>query len=314
MAAMILWPSVSWSRAVIPFAGTVDLKAATVDVLFGTEGEPSLALNAVRVTPRKYHVSLGLSHVKTPLWDVATVLTGDLEFVGTHTDKMCLVGEIASQYTLLDYKPVRDLYLKFSVEDRKLVVDSFWVGAFSGHGAIDLVGDRRMDVALEVLSLDLEDITALLHPQAQVKTRPLAITGVVTGELKMRGVLSRPDISGRLVAYNGRFKALNYESIALDIDGTYPLLGLPDVVVTSAEGLSFRVKGAVDLSDLAHLDRQVRLFQRVPMVSSSGGRPEWVFKRLTSDGANKTEMKYFLMKDDRGDASAVVGVQKSMGF
>ena len=169
-----------------------------------------------------------------------------------------------------------------------------------------------MDVALEVLSLDLEDITALLH--SRVQTKPLAFTGVVTGELKMRGALSRPEINGRLVAYNGRFKALDYESIVLNIEGTYPLLRLPDVVVTSAEGLSLRVKGAVDLSDFAHLDRQVRAFQRIPIVSSSGGRPEWVFKRLSSDGASKTEMKYFLMKDDRWDASAVVGVQKSIGF
>ncbi|MBF0122438.1 MAG: hypothetical protein HQL21_03380 [Candidatus Omnitrophica bacterium] len=312
VAVMILWPTLSWGRAVIPFSGTVDLKAATVDLLFGSEGGTSVAFNAARVTPQKYHMVCGLSHVKTPLCDVATVLTGDLEFVGTGPDKMGLVGEISSQYTLLDYKPIRDLYLKFSIEDRKLVVDSFWIGAFSGHGAVDLVGDRRMDVAFEVLSLDLEDMMALIHPQ--VKTKPLAFTGVVTGELKMRGAFSRPEVSGRLVAYNGRFKVLDYDSIVLNIDGTYPLLRLPEVIITSAEGLSFRVKGAVDLSDLAHLDRQVRLFQRVPIVASSGGRSEWVFKRLTSDGASKTEMKYFLMKDDRGDASAVVGVQKSIGF
>jgi hypothetical protein len=283
-----------------------------VDLALGHEAGPSVALNAARVAPQKYHVALSLSHVKTPLWDVATVLTGDIQLVGTRADKMALEGEIASQYTLLDYKPVRDLYLKFSVQDRKLLVNSFWVGAFSGHGAIDLVGDKRMDIALEVLSLDLEDITALLHPQ--VKTKPLGVTGVVTGAIKMRGALSRPEISGRLVAYNGRVKALDYESVVLDFDGSFPLLRLPDVIVTSAEGLSFRVKGALDLTDLAHLDRQVRHFQRVPIVSSSGGRPEWVFKRTTSEGSQKTEMKYFLMKDDRGDAAAVLGVQKSIGF
>ena len=109
------------------------------------------------------------------------------------------------------------------------MVDSFWIGAFSGHGEMDLVGDKRMDVTLEVLSLDLDDITSLIHPQ--VKTKPLGLTGVVTGELKMRGALLRPDVSGRLVAYNGRFKALDYESIALEVFGTYPLLRLPDVTV-----------------------------------------------------------------------------------
>ena len=113
---------------------------------------------------------------------------------------------------------------------------------------------------------------------------------------------------------HGRDKNFDFDNILLDFEGTWPLIRLKDSLITQAEGFSFKFKGVVDLSDLANLSTQVRLFQKVPIVSSDKAKREWVFKSQRDGRDMKTEMKYFLLKDDRGDTGAVLGVQKSLEF
>jgi hypothetical protein len=312
VAFVLVWPGTSWGREVIPFSGIFDPRAWKAEMFFGRPGSPDWSLTVVRVAPQQHHLTIGLSHIQTPLGDMATVLTADVSLVGDQAGHKSLVGEVSSRYTILDYKPIHDLKFKFAVQDQRLQVNSFGLGAFSGEGVFDLVGDRRMDAVLRIQSLDLEDVAVLIQPKVQTKTFPM--TGVVTGEIRMRGEILRPQLNGRLAAYNGRFKAMGYETIFLDFEGAYPLVRLTDIVLTTEEGLSFQIKGVVDLGDLANLGTQIRHFERVPTVSSSGPRPEWVFMRQHSERDSRTEMKYFLMQDDRGDTSAVVGVQKTIGF
>ena len=59
---------------------------------------------------------------------------------------------------------------------------------------------------------------------------------------------------------------------------------------------------------------QVRHFHGMPVVETSAERRSWTVKSLGGSGDSKTEMKYLFLKDDRGDAEAVLGVQKSIGF
>ena len=86
-------------------------------------------------------------------------------------------------------------------------------------------------------------------------------------------------------------------------------------VRNSTAGMTQRATAQEVLTNnLANLGTQVRLFQKVPIVSGDKAKREWVFKRQRDGRDLKTEMKYFLLTDDRGDTGAVLGVQKSLEF
>jgi hypothetical protein len=312
VALAALWPSPGWARTVVPFSGTVDLRSHMASLNFGWKDKEELSLTITCPSPQSYHLSLDISHLKTALGDIAAVVEGDLALTGDSPDKRELSGQFRSRYTLLNYIPVRDLSFKFALRERKFYVYNLSIGAFSGRGDIAFDNDRRINFTVDLLPLDLEEAGSFLGLDG--KKGSMTLTGVATGVVNLNGPLDRPDIKGRLAFYNGRLKAFNYDNIVLDFEGTWPLVRLKDSLITQAEGFSFKFKGVLDLSDLASLGTQVRMFQKIPIVSVDKAKREWVFKRQRDGRDLKTEMKYFLLKDDRGDTGAVLGVQKSLEF
>jgi hypothetical protein len=312
VALAALWPSPGWARTVVPFSGTVDLRSQEASLFFGWKDKQQLSLTITRPSPQSYHLSLDISHLKTALGDIAAVVDGDLDLTGDSPEKRELSGRFRSRYTLLNYTPIRDLSFKFSLRERKFYIYDLSLGAFSGRGDIALDLERRINITVDLRPLDLEEAGRFLGIES--KGRPIPLTGVATGMVNLNGALARPDIKGRVAFYNGRLKAFDFDSIILDFEGTWPLVRLKDSLITQAEGFSFKFNGVLDLSDLASLGTQVRMFQKVPIVSVDKAKREWVFKRQRDGRDLKTEMKYFLMKDDRGDTGAVLGVQKSLEF
>ena len=172
-----------------------------------------------------------------------------------------------------------------------------------------------MKLNIEVVSADIEEVSAIIRAVCGAHSAdPLMFTGVMKGAFNVSGKWPRPHVQGRLAAYNGRVKAFDYDTISLDFDGQYPLLNIKEALITQAEGLSFRLAGGLDVSDWAGLPVQVAALKKFPMVTADDNRREWVFKRMQSPDATRTEMKYFFTKNDRGDTEAVVGIQKSIGF
>ncbi|MBF0619643.1 MAG: hypothetical protein HQL19_05695, partial [Candidatus Omnitrophica bacterium] len=281
-------PARAYALAVIPFEGMIDLKAGRVTFQVGSGMDETVILDVVRRSPEAYRFTLDLKHVQTGLCDIATEVQGDIALSGPSWDQKEMSGEVESKYTLLNRRPVRDLYLKFAVRDRKFIVSSLWIGSLSGRGEMALFGDHAMNASFELLSAELEEVTELFHARPAIASN---LSGVVSASAVLTGPASKPNIRGKLAAYNGRLKALEYESILLDFDGVYPKFMLNDSTVTSASGMSFRVEGPLDLSDVRGLPEQIKGLKKTPIIAESENRREWVFKRLHSDSGGVTEMK-----------------------
>ena len=304
-------------KSVIPFAGFIDLKQAQAQVKVGRpEGRRSLTVDAAMTGRELYHLKMDVSHVPLPNLDVAAVLEGDVKITGDDYPRTReFSGEFRSSYLLLNYAPFRDSSIRFAVRDRKLIIESLWMGGVSANGEIQLTGKRQMDLNIEVVSADIEEISAIIRAVCATGTPdPLMFTGVMKGAFSVSGKWPRPYVQGRLAAYNGRVKTLDYDTISLNFDGQYPLLDIKEALISQSQGLSFRLAGGLDVSDWAGLPAQVRNLKKFPMVTSNDNRREWVFKRIQSGDEARTEMKYFFTRNDRGDTEAVLGIQKSIGF
>ncbi|MBF0331331.1 MAG: hypothetical protein HQL17_05280 [Candidatus Omnitrophica bacterium] len=321
IAALWVLSGLAWSadkvpvpgRAVIAFDGVLDLKARALSLSFGALPESPLAVKVTRVAPDRYDLHADIRHIMTPLSDVAAVLDGKLVIVGTEYAQRELVGEMSTRYTLLNYKPVRDLYMKFSVRKKRLNIDPFWLGVFSGRGAIDLVGDHNVDVALDVMSTDLEDVWELMRLRGM---SPPPLSGIVTGAVSLKGPAAKLTWDGQLSAYNGTLKHFDYERIDLRFDGKYPVIRLKDGAVVSAEGPRFKVEGALDLSDMTRISTQLRQLKRDFVVSENDSGRAWTFSRLSDRPEQATQLKSFISGglDGRSDGVGAIGLQKHIGF
>ncbi|MBF0387623.1 MAG: hypothetical protein HQL20_07180 [Candidatus Omnitrophica bacterium] len=306
----------AWASTVIPFAGYIDLKQSQAEVKVGrTDGVRSFTLNAARSGRGRYHLKMDVSHVPLPSLDVAALFEGDVKITGDDPRTREFSGEIKSSYILLNYAPFRDSSIRFAVRDRKLIIESLWVGGVSASGEIQLRDKRLMNLNIEVLSADIEEVSAIIRAVKGGDTDdPLTFSGVMKGAFNVSGQWPRPYVQGRLAAYNGRVKTFDFDTISLDIDGQYPLLNIREALITQSEGLSFRMAGGLDVSDWAGIPAQVGKLQKQPLVTANDNRREWVFKRMRSADDSLTEMKYFFTKNDRGDTEAILGIQKSIGF
>ena len=299
-------------RVVIPFSGMVDLKAVKVELTIGFEGGRCVVLDVARPAAGHFDMKADVRHVGTSFGDVAAVVRGRFDLVGKDPLRRELAGEISTRYTLLNYKPVRDVYIKFAVRDKRLTVDPLWFGALSGHGQIGLVSPHEMDIALELLSADLDELWAMLRGHG-MKTPPLS--GIISGSLVLQGPWGKPVVNGHLAAYHGRLKNLAYDSIDLRFEGLYPLIRFQDGRVVSSDGPGFKVGGAVDLSDLGRLGTQFRQLKRELIVTDGDGGRTWAFRLNAADG-HATRLKSFVTgdADGRSQGDAVIGLEKHIGF
>jgi hypothetical protein len=300
-------------RMTIPFEGMLDLQAQSLSVTVGQEGQGAAVLDITHPGPGQYDLRADLRHVATRAWDVAAVLEGKFVVVGNDPMRRELSGELSTQYTLLNYKPVRDGYLKFAVRERRLIVDAFWFGAFAGKGAIDLMDRHEMDVSLELLSADLDEFWDMLQARG-VDTPP--VSGIASAALALKGPLARPGVSGRLTAYNGRLKRIDYDNLDLHLEGTFPLIRIAEGRIDPSDGPGFRVTGVVDVSDMPRMGTQLRQLKKELIVEDQHSGRAWAFRRADVDGAQTTQLKSFITGngDVRDTGESVVGLQKHIGF
>lgn len=301
------------ARLAVPFEGVLGLKASALSLTFGEPPGGVLVLDVTRPGRGRFDLRADIRHMATPVWDLATVLEGRFELVGSDPLKRELTGEVATRYTLLNYKPVRDLYLKFAVREGRLAVDPFWFGALSGKGQMALTGRREVEASVELLSVDLQEFWDMLGERG-IKVPP--VSGIVSGEFQVKGPVARPYVNGHLAAYNGRLKSLGYDSLDLRFEGAYPLLRIEEGKIASSNGPGFKVSGALDMADMGRLAAQLRQLKREFIVSDSGSGRAWAFRRLDAAGSEITQFKSFTSgnADGRGEGESVIGLEKRIGF
>ena len=165
----LLFVPCAFANVVATFYGQVDLTQKQFDVtldFFHLPGslplenkQSSVAISGAKVSDKDYRFSLNIDHLRTPIWDLLSEIESSIEVDPQAAGKSAprVRGEIRSQNSLIDYKPVRELTGHFEIKDSQLLLESLSFGNLSCQGSLDLVYPYKMDMNVLLRDVAMED-------------------------------------------------------------------------------------------------------------------------------------------------------------
>lgn len=318
----ILRPSISYAKILVSFKGQIDLPQKQFDFLLNfppktADVTNSVSFHAQQISEKDYHFSLDINHLWTPFFDLLSKVESSVELF--YQDEMLsssgsggLRGKVWSEYSLVDYKPVRELSGQFEVKDKRLYLTSLNFGNMACRGYVDLVSPYKLDVAVGLSFVDMNDFLDFW-----IRGNDYEASGTVSGEIRISGALNRLLLKGSLQSYNGFIQDLEYNSISLNAEGVYPRIQVAPSLMTQSNGTSFILEGAFDLSDQANFKKQIQALTFSPVVRNSASESEWTIKRISQEDTS-TAIKYRLRKNEgmgsSVDGSDMLGIERTVEF
>lgn len=303
------------AKRLLDFEGALNVKDRKFDLTIKSEEEGRLILKGRSLSSHDYHLYVDCEHLKTNRFDFSSQIEASLDFSGIKPgSEKNISGKIWSQYSLLNYKPIRELSGRFEVKNNRLFLHSLFFASVSARGYIDLLSPHNMNLEFGLFSIGMDDFIDFW-----VKNRKYDASGLVSGRINVSGDRKHWNLKGVLEGSQGFIKRLHYNKIQLNAEGLYPNLRIADSVLSKSDGVSFVIKGNMDLSDQKNFSKQIKMLTIAPLVNDSDAQVEWTIKRLESDDLGSMELKYLLRDEDQNDFSKeenldMFGVQRTMQF
>ncbi|HBG61403.1 MAG: hypothetical protein A2Y03_01170 [Omnitrophica WOR_2 bacterium GWF2_38_59] len=312
-----LFPVDSFSKDVFSFDGRVDLEKEQIELKLDFLDRGMLFVKSARQEDSNLSVLLDIEHFKAFKFDISSEIKGLIEYSGKEKDTPdALLGRFWSDYTLLNYQPIRELTGHFEVKDQKLYLRSFSVGNVSFNGAVALVSPYNVDLAFNLSMIEMNDFIDFW-----MTDRPYDSGGLVSGTIGVAGNLNKIYLKGRLESHEGFIKKIRFNSLYLNVNGFYPNLEVFDSSIAEKEGLSFKFSGPIDLSDKENFKKQIKELTFMLDVKGSDSNAEWTIKKYNNEkgGSDTTELKYFLQNNPisgllSNEGSGVLGVERRISF
>ena len=278
--------------------------------------ENSITATTKKISENNYQVLLNIERLKTPIFNLSSEMQSSIEVLkGKNGIDQFISGKIWSQYSLVDYKPIRELNGQFEIRDKKLFLSSLTLGDIDCRGYIDLIYPYKLDLTLFLNAINMDDFLSFW-----VKNKSYDSSGDVSGEIQISGTLDRLLLKGNLESFDGFFKDFKYDSIVLNIEGIYPNMEIAHSAVSETDSLSFTIDGRLNLSDRENFEKQIKSLKISPLVSDSERELEWTIRRLKPRDSSSSQIKYLLKKKIKGadpsagEESDMLGIERTTEF
>ena len=304
------------AELVCPFTGQVDFGEKKFNLTLQFNRESSISFEGASLPEDNYHLLVQVNHFKTTIFDLSTEFES---FIGV-TDKddaakRSFQGQIKSRYSLINYKPFRELSGFFEMKGRKLYLESLSLGGVTLSGTVELFSPYKVDLSLLLNEIKMADFLSFWGVDEDLDSQ-----GSVSGHILVSGILDQLGLKGSLASYNGFVDQLQYDSIVLNLDGVYPIIHLNNSRVAQTDGMTFNLEGDLDLTKKEEFPEQIAALNMLPLISEDKSSREWTIKsKESSPTSHTTEFKYFLRKEhsDTGtlkEESDMLGVERSIKF
>lgn len=304
-----MFTRVGFAKTIVTYQGQIDFTQNQFDLVFNIGEQPPFVFKVQKKSMHKYMLSLDVDHFKTALWDISSKISIDFEL-----GQQSFFGNLRSQYSLIDYKPIRELASSFEVKDNYLYITALSFGDVSTEGGIGLKAPYSLNMIFHLYDMPMKNFLGFWMQKKTVEAE-----GHVSGKIKVSGDLAGISLKGDLSSFNGEIEKLKYDSVYLNAEGIYPKLYVADSKLSEKEGLTFMLEGVVNLADKKNFKKQIKALKLSPVVKDSSSKTEWTIIRKKDEEAGSVETNYFLRKEKRLDPSmhegvGVLGVEKKMTF
>ncbi|MBF0385508.1 MAG: hypothetical protein HQL27_06510 [Candidatus Omnitrophica bacterium] len=276
----------SFAGYLCSFSGKLNLKEKTGEVSVPFKDKGLIIGRYKEDSKGKYSFLLSLDHASFSLFELSSEIFANI----IAEEKGNFKGEIKSRYSLLNFKPIKELRGEFSIEDNKFYLKDFSFANISGAGFLSLEEPYKLEVALNLESVDINDLIDIALPDNNSFS-----VGELFGKIKATGNIKSLFLQGRVQSRNGFIKNLNYDELTLNLEGLFPNVRVVDSKITGTDGLKFSLQGSLDLSSEKSLAQQIKAFHFLPLVKKSDSEVEWTIKSNKEDDS-LTELKYFRRK------------------
>ena len=313
------WTTLSPAKQSYPFKANIDLLQNTFQCHFKLGDQGIISIQIVQESNQDFRINVNIDHLKVPDLDLSTHLEGVVQIQNDNTNSVpSLMGRIASQYSLINYKPVEELSGSFEIKEKILFLNAVSMGGVTCQGYIELVSPYKVNLSIDLKSVDLGNVLLFTSQNNQ---DTYDVTGNVSGQIKVSGTFDNFQLSGQLESYDGNLGDLKYDNMSLNFDGLYPNILLSNSSISKTDGLTFNLEGILDLSHQDNFEKQIADLTKSPIVSENDINREWTLKRTKSkDASRTTELKYLLKKQDptgrplKEDADNMLGIERSVEF
>lgn len=178
--------------------------------------------------------------------------------------------DIDTEASIFNYYPIDEAVSSFLIDKRSIRVIYLKIGdIIAASGNFNIKPPRKTQVRISFSDFDMERPFLISD-----KENP-GISGKLSGEILINGFLSKPDIGIKFVAGDGHFDLIDYDTMLINGDGTWPYLRIYDSRIVYGDS-SLMFEGEVDI-------RQVRdkSFMENVTFSTDGNTIRWEGWHLT---------------------------------
>lgn len=305
----------SFAYETVAFHGSLDFDKQDFSLSFNLGQHDILKARASQMEEKDFHLKLDVDHLKTPIFELSSEIESLIAVLNKeHPMDTKIYGKLWSKYSILNYKPIRELSGDFEFEGGRVELKNVIFGSMECNGYFEIFPPFKADITFSLTDVPMEDFLAFWTGQSLYEA-----SGKVSGDIRLSGNFRKPLLRGNLLSQNGLIKELKYRTMKLNIEGVYPAMEISQSFISQADGLSFSFSGPINLSDKNNFKKQIKALALVPMVRDSSDKVEWTIRRLDETEGASTEIKYLKMKN-AGDSpfsfgnSDMLGVERSVDF
>ncbi|MBM3251529.1 MAG: hypothetical protein FJZ11_01935 [Candidatus Omnitrophica bacterium] len=263
----------------------------------------------------KFSLTSKIHHLNLNNHDFSAELAIRGEIVNQNNVKY-LKCYLDTNYSLLDYKPFKDIVSEFLISKENLIISTFRWGKSNIIGDISLVEPYEINLYAEIKEADLSELAALIG----FNQDDIALSGSVDGFLRFKGQLANLKINGQLRASDCDIAGQLYREILVKLEGTYPIINLFDSEIIEADGVIYTLQGKVNLAQINNFYSGEHVFAFSPKTSDDAFNwHKWTIRREETHGRLESEQR---LKSGRTDSLRLkdnesidmLGVEQTLKF
>ena len=190
-------------------------------------------------------VDLKAEHLKLGNFDIVCDARSSISTVdgqAVHAGSV-LRGEFETRNLILNYRPVPDIKICYSVAGDNLNIDDARIGdIFRITGKLLLKYPNNMEMVLTSNNVSLSWLFIALG----AKDASEILTGTMNGKFELKGTGNRLKMAARIDIRKGQMAELDFEALSATLKGDLPYLRIEDARITRQSGF-FTLEGEIDI-------------------------------------------------------------------